>query len=350
MDLNALEEALRGKDLVQEKIDFYISYANKLKMKNVPVIFDLEHLRQLLQIKKEAFVKIYYGVEHQYHYTYIPKNKDYNRTAISYSHDNTDYFRKLSLPSIKLKYIQRWILDNILYNIPVHDTAYGFIPNKSTITNACEHIGKEFLFKTDIKDFFPSISSKRVYGLFRYIGYNKSVSLALTKFCTYQNELPQGAPTSPYISNLICRKLDHRINELCKKHKLKYSRYADDITVSGGRKLQAIVPLIKEIVKTEDFSLNTEKTRIVHNSYKQKVTGVIVNQKASVPKELYRDIRQAIYYMRKFGVSSHLEWTKLYGKSNVKAYYYGLVNYCNMIDPVKGKKLYKELNQINWNS
>jgi len=387
MDLNMFAQKLKALEFDEAVINEYLSYAQTLKCNGVPVIFELEHLRKLLHLSKEDFFQIYYSLNHQYHQVYIPKNKllytnnkflkgnigkKLNSTTSKYFFDNSmdpkkrykrynkllvqklnekkEIYRKLDLPSKKLKYIQRFILENILYKIDVHKAAHGFVPKRSTISNAETHVGKEFVVKLDLKDFFPSISAKRVYGLFRSIGYNKSVSYALTKLCTYRNYLPQGAPTSPYISNLITRKLDSRISILCEKNNLTYSRYADDITISGGKKVKSILSIIKDIIKTEGFILNNEKTKVLHNSYKQQVTGVIVNKKLSIPKDMYKKIRQELYYMGKFGVTSHLSRKKTLLKSNTKAYYYGIVHYCSMIDPVKSEKLYDLIEKIDWRS
>lgn len=335
MDLFSLENALREKMQNEDEIFSYIHYAENLNSKNVPVIFDIKHLRRLFQISKNDFRSIYYSLDYQYHEIKIPKN-------------NGNGDRTLSLPSKKLKKLQRWILDNILYKIAVHECAHGFVPDKSTITNAKQHIKKEFILKMDIKDFFPSISSRRVFGLFKSIGYNEQVSIALTKICTYNEFLPQGAPTSPYISNLICRKLDNRITLLCIKNSLVYSRYADDLTISGGKKLKKTPHFIKQILSDEGFTINTSKTKIIHNSFRQQVTGVIVNQKASIPKDIFRKVKQDIHYMKKYGVYNHLKHNGLETKSNVKAYYYGIANYFYMIDPDKGRWIYKELNNVLW--
>jgi retron-type reverse transcriptase len=382
LDLILLEQELKAMELDNDIINNYISYASNLKNNNVPVIFELEHLRKLLHISREEFYGIYYSIKYQYHTIYIPKSKIkyetnkgitrqskkyilskvyndnevrhkfkwYNKVITDLTNNKSSYYRKLDLPSKKLKYIQRYILDNILYRVDVHDAAHGFVPGKSTISNARVHVGNEFVAKLDMRDFFPTITAQRVYGLFRSFGYNKSISFTLTKVCTYNGSLPQGAPTSPYISNLICRKLDYRISTLCKKNNLNFSRYADDITISGGRKVKKVLPIIKDIIKNEGFSINDEKTKILHNSHKQKVTGVVVNQKVSIPKSFYRNLRQELYYMNKFGVSSHLLEKQTMFKSNTKAYYFGLVHYCYMIDPIKGEKLLQLLEKINWNS
>lgn len=337
MDLSILKQELMSRDLNSVDVEFIISYAQSLLDKDIPVIFDLEHLRRLLGLKRSDFKQVYYANSNQYHNIEIPKNNGLGT-------------RKLSLPSDKLKKVQRWILDYILYNFEVNEKATGFTLDKSIVTNANFHTNQKFVLKIDIKDFFPTITSNRVYGLFKSFGYNNSISLALTKLCTHENCLPQGAPTSPYISNLICRHLDIRLNGLAKKNNLNFSRYADDITFSGEFIPSNIVEMVQWILIEEGFWINELKTKLLNKSQRQKITGIIVNQKLSVPKEITKTLRQEIYYMKKFGVQSHLERKNLQTKTNVKEHYFGLVRFILMVDNEMGKKLSYELKKINWDS
>lgn len=337
MEISKLIENLRLNGVNEKDITETVEYSKMLQQNQLPVIFDLEHLRRLLGMKKKDFYKIYYSIHNQYEEKFIPKN-------------NNKGFRKLTIPSEHLKYIQRWILDNILSNLKVHEKAVGFSVGKSTVYNASYHVNKEYILKMDLKDFFPSISPKRVYGFFLSIGYNKNLSLILTDFCTYKNGLPQGAPTSPYLSNLICTKLDNRLDSLCKKRKLVYTRYADDISISGGKKTKTTSNYVQKIVEDEGFIINHQKTVIVYKNKRQSITGVVVNDKLSIPKGLYRKVRQEIYYMEKYGVTSHLTKIQMIRKSNVKQYYYGLANYFQMIDKVKGQKILNDLKRIDWNT
>lgn len=337
MDISKLVEKLELDGVNRKDIDEIVNYSMILQEKQLPVIFDLEHFRRLLNMKKKDFYKIYYSLTTQYKESSIPKN-------------NGKGFRRLTSPSENLKYIQRWILDTVLAELIIHDKAIGFSIGKSTVLNAKYHINQEFLLKMDLKDFFPSISKKRVYGFFRSIGYNENVALFFTDFCTHKNCLPQGAPTSPYISNLICLKLDYRLDSLCKKRNLTYTRYADDISISGGKKTKYIKKNVQEIIEDEGFFVNHEKTVIVYKNKRQKITGVVVNDKPSIPKEMYRKIRQDIYYIDKYGLTSHLKKVGLLHKSNVKQYYFGLANYFKMIDNDKGQKILNALKKIDWNT
>ncbi|HFI0508275.1 TPA: reverse transcriptase domain-containing protein, partial [Streptococcus suis] len=185
---------------MKEWTEFEIEeYRKQLIKKGVPVIFDLEHLRRLIGFEKNKFYKIFYKLEYQYREIKIPKRKK-------------GEFRVLSVPSRNLKMIQRWILDNILYAIPCSDNATGFVPLRSVSDNAVPHLGHKYIYKFDLRDFFPSITKSKVFFLFKDMGYTNELSNALALLCSFNNALPQGGPTSPYIANLLCKRLDLRIN------------------------------------------------------------------------------------------------------------------------------------------
>ncbi|MBD3922055.1 RNA-directed DNA polymerase [Paenibacillus sp. PR3] len=335
MDLDVLRSKLIERNVPNEEIESTLSYAHILQENGVPIIFDSQHLRRLLKLTDTDFKRLYYSKEMQYRTREIPKN-------------NGSGTRTLCIPSLDLKYVQRWILDNILYKVKINEHAIGFVKGKSTVSNAGYHMNQEYVLKMDIKNFFPTISNSRVFGLFKSLGYSSSVAMTLTNFCTYNNELPQGSPTSPYISNLVCRKLDRRLELLCRTRGLQYSRYADDITISGGRKIKKTISFVQRILEEEGFKNNENKMNLIYKSNRQQVTGVVVNEKLSVPKVIYKSLRQEIYYIRKYGLESHLDKKGLNRKSHVKEHYYGLANYMMMIDKDKGQQFINELNAIDW--
>lgn len=172
------------------------------------------------------------------------------------------------------------------------------------------------------------------------------MSFILSKLCTLSSILPQGAPTSPYISNIVCKKLDKRLESLCVKINADYSRYADDITISGSQKIRDYLNLIKKILKEEGFENNRKKERIIDNGNRKMVTGLIVNQKLSVPKKKKRYLRQQIYYCNKFGVTSHLQKTNQLEKSNYMEHLFGLAYFIKMVEREEGEKYLKELNNL----
>lgn len=214
--------------------------------------------------------------------------------------------RLLLAPKPRLKAIQRWILGEILEKIEPHPAAHGFRKGRSILTNASMHVEKNVVVCLDMADFFPTITKPRVCGLFEEIGYKPEVARTLALLCTTRDPrkrirtLPQGAPTSPAISNLITWKLDARLTGLAKQMGFTYSRYADDCAFSG--KLCLVSALLKTalpIFHEEGFKINQEKFRIHRKGSCQRITGLVVNKKVAVPRSERRKLR-AILHKAKF--------------------------------------------------
>jgi RNA-directed DNA polymerase len=334
MDIEALKVSMIEQGYEQEYINLCVEYANNLAEHNMPIIFDITHLCGLMGISSVDFYKIYSCIRFEYNTIQIPKR------------DGTK--RNLDVPCENLKFIQRWILDNILYNCNCSTHATGFIPNRSIIDNAQLHVAQECVIGLDMKDFFPTIHFGRVLGMFKTLGYNSYLSHLLANICTYEGVLPQGAPTSPYISNIICARLDYRLSKLCDNADAKFTRYADDITVSGNRGIERLLPIIKKIVEEEGFQLNQKKERVLYSYHSQRVTGITVNTKLSPPKSLLKYMRQCIFYINKYGLRSHLERTNNLEKANYKDHLYGIAYYIKMIDIKLGEKYLNDLNAIEW--
>jgi len=330
--LNELECKLEKEKLNDNEKKLCIEYAERLINNNLPVIFDKVHFSLLLGIDIENLNKFIFLDKSFYKTISIPKK--------------SGGFRNINSPSENLKIIQKWILTNILEKISISDKANGFIRKKSIVTNAIRHINKECIINLDVKNFFPTITYEDVFNIFYYYGYTKEMSFLLSKLCTLNSILPQGAPTSPYISNIVCKKLDKRLNSLCVKINADYSRYADDITISGSRKIRDYLDLIKKILKEEGFENNRKKERIIDNGNRKMVTGLIVNQKLSVPKKKKRYLRQQIYYCNKFGVTNHLEKINQLEKSNYMEHLFGLAYFIKMVEKEEGEKYLKELNDL----
>lgn len=206
--------------------------------------------------------------------------------------------RPISAPIGPLAFIQRRILRRVLDRVPLHDAAHGFRRGRSIVTNAGPHVGKEVVFSVDIKDFFPTITFPRVFGVFHSLGFQKTRAGLLARLCTLRGSLPQGAPTSPALANIVCRRLDNRLSCLAAKSGLAYTRYADDLTFSGRADAVSILPLVAKIVKEEGFTLNRDKTRIMRRNGCQEVTGLVVNDKVSIPRRWRRRLRAALHNQR----------------------------------------------------
>lgn len=208
--------------------------------------------------------------------------------------------RKICAPSYSLKMVQRWILENILYKIPLSGYSYGYIKGQKNPlrTNAERHKDNLYILKLDFKDFFPSIDHKKVFFLFYQLGYNCYIANVLANICTYEDKVPQGAVTSPYLANILCKQLDKRIYKYCCKRDIIYSRYADDLTFSSNNRdaLKSIFGMINKIVTSEGFALNIDKIKFLSPKTKKTVTGVTVNDGLiKAPSEMKRKVRAMIH-------------------------------------------------------
>jgi len=225
--------------------------------------------------------------------------------------------RRIDAPISALKIIQQK-LNQVLSAVytpksPVH----GFSQNKGIRTNAKAHVRQKFVLNVDLKDFFPSINFGRVRGLFMGKPYklNNAVATVLAQICCFNNQLPQGAPTSPIVSNMICGKLDDELQDLARIHKCVYTRYADDISISTHR---AVFPdafakyspdtekielgsKLEQTILSNGFSVNPKKTRLQDKSRRQQVTGLIVNRKVNVKRSFINQIRAMLHAWERFG-------------------------------------------------
>lgn len=251
----------------------------------VPVINSFEHLCEQLSITEQLLYYLTYKKEYCYFQKVIPKK------------DKTE--RILNVPNLSLKVVQKWILKEILEKIFVSEQAMAFVPHKNGLReNAERHKKNIFLLEMDITNFFGTITEQQVYTLFCNIGYNSKVAGILANLCTYDNYLPQGAVTSPYIANLVCYHMDARINGYCSRKDIVYTRYADDLTFSSDNRmlLNKIEKFIKYIVTDEGFTINDKKTRYLSNAVKKTVTGITINDDSiHVDKKFKRDLRAQIY-------------------------------------------------------
>jgi hypothetical protein len=266
--------------------------------------------------------------------------------------------RTITAPLPQLKELQRWALRNYFEKLPVHAAAHGFLPARSVLTNALVHANADCVVKLDVKDFFPTVTWKRVKGLLRKAGVAEQVATLLALLCTeaprqlveFRNQtlhvatgpraLPQGAPTSPAITNALCLRLDQRLSALASDLGFQYTRYADDLTFSfrktAERKRPALGILVektKDILKSEGFTLHAKKTQVLRRGAAQRVTGLTINDagpqvpKARVARDVVRRLRAAIHNRQK---------GKPYREGESHAHLQGLAAWVFMSDPKKG--------------
>lgn len=330
-----LQKAYEIGYISEEEKSLIEEYNQRLTENGVPIIYNLRHLRQLLGIRKSSQERLFGAKRFEsYRIFHIPKK--------------TGGVRTIEAPSDELKKIQLWIKENILDIFNPSQYAKGFKKGVSIYDNALPHVGKKLVINIDLKDFFPSIGYKEIYKIFRYIGYTDGVSKLLTKLCTnIQDVLPQGSPASPALSNLVSLKLDKRLSRLAKSIDADYTRYADDITFSGDDSISRYVDLIKRIINEEGYEINEGKFRLQYSFQRQEVTGLIVNKKVSVSESKIREIENAIYYCKKYGVINHMKHIGC-EKGFYREHLYGLAYFIKMINLNKGEKYLQELDKIDW--
>lgn len=279
--------------------------------------------------------------------------------------------RLISAPKPDLKRAQSWIARNITEHLPVHGAAHGFLAGRSTVSNAAVHAGARAIVKFDVRDFYPTVSYRRVKGLFRKAGYGEQVATVLALLCTEcpreqidingrphyvatgQRSLPQGAPTSPSITNALCVRLDARMTGLARKLGFRYTRYADDLTFSfhdngnsssrpgdrAGIPIARLRRAVTDLVAAEGFVIHPDKTRVMRSGGRQRVTGLIVNSApegapiARVPRKVIRELRAAIKNREdgKPGKGESIEQLR------------GMAAYVQMCDPAKGRAFMERL-------
>ncbi|HRQ06002.1 MAG TPA: retron St85 family RNA-directed DNA polymerase [Nitrosomonas halophila] len=201
--------------------------------------------------------------------------------------------RVISSPRTFLKIVQYWLLDYFLFGLPVHANCHAYRPQHSIVSNAMPHVNKPFVGNIDIENFFGSISQDMVQDHLRVHGIGAQLANAISRLLTLENALPQGAPTSPLISNSILYDFDAAMTERAASLGAAYTRYADDMTLSGDDR-KAIISLIDQataLLARKGLRLNSKKTRVASRGGQQKVTGVVVNEKLQPPRQLRRRIR-----------------------------------------------------------
>ena len=208
--------------------------------------------------------------------------------------------RVIAQPSRELKAIQGWILRNILNKLSSSDNCKGFEIGCSILDNAAPHVGANFILNVDLEDFFPSINAPKVYSIFSSIGYSKSVAAILTNLTVFDGRLPQGAPTSPKLANLICLRLDARIQGYAGPKGLIYTRYADDISISAQtiKKIMNARSILEQIISSEGLQINRKKTAIQGTMRRKEITGLVLSDsRVGIGRDAFRDIRAQIFYL-----------------------------------------------------
>jgi retron-type reverse transcriptase len=272
--------------------------------------------------------------------------------------------RTLSAPHRTLAAAQCWVLDNVLAHLPAEPAAHGFLPGRSIVTNAAAHSGRGIVVNCDLEGFFPNITLPRVRRVFERLGYSPAVATLLALLCTEcprqqvtyagtvyhvatgPRGLPQGACTSPALSNQVARRLDRRLQGLSKKLGLTYTRYADDLTFSGPAEFNAkvgyLLARVRHIARAEGFAVNEKKTRVLRQNTAQMVTGLVVNDTPGVRRSEVRRLRAILHRAKREGLDAQNRT----GRANFRAWLRGKIAYVGMSRPEVGATLRAALEML----
>jgi RNA-directed DNA polymerase len=285
-----------------------------------------------LGISKEEFQKI--DVPRNY-LSFRIKKSDGKRT------------RRIDAPMPGLKSMQKVILYRLLYYYRAHSIAHGFVKGRSPKTNAMMHLGKKYLLKFDIKDFFPTVTESWVIRCLGYLCGSNNQKLfdvpttedltAIAKILCLNGSLPQGAPSSPALTNLMCYTMDVELEKMQTKYACTVTRYADDITVSLDDKTQItnVINQVHHLMYKHGYKINRSKLKVCSQSTRQKITGIVVNTKLNTPKESWRNLRAAIHQASQT-IPSEKTMQQLRGK----------VEWLRSLNPIRGNQFLEKLGQI----
>lgn len=284
-------------------------------------------------------------------------------------------YRLIEDPKPLLKSIQRCLLHDVLDKVTPHDAAHAFRPGRSVATYAAPHVGQEAVLHMDLRNFFPSIGYRRIRSLFRWMGYPENTSQILAGLCTNrvpasvierhpaagdidhreqveriygEIHLPQGAPTSPALANLVAYRLDCRLSGLAQKLGLNYTRYADDLVFSGGRnfrrELSRFRIFVCAIAINEGFDIRHRKTRVMTKGTRQKVAGVMLNKRLNTPRDEFDNLRAMLFNCIQHGPASQNHDNRAHYKEHLQ----GRIAYISMLNLARGEKLTRLFEQIAW--
>jgi RNA-directed DNA polymerase len=284
--------------------------------------------------------------------------------------------RVLEAPKPRLKTLQRRVHDDILVWIPPHDAAHGFVAGRSARTHAALHAGREIVLRLDLEDCFASVLAGRVFGIFRTAGYPESVAHALTGLCTNTlpqdtwaaiprpdaapaiaahhrlgrhlatPHLPQGAPSSPALANLSAYRLDRRLAGLAASLGARYSRYADDLVLSGDGRLRArgVRTLVAEIAAEEGFRVNVAKTNLMTRAGRQRVAGIVVNEHPNLARPEYDRLKSILHDAERHGATAANRRRHPAFPDHVR----GRIAWLESLQPERGARLRDRFARITW--
>lgn len=305
----AAERALRQAAVVEEN--------------GLPAIVTLGHLAHLTDVSYGSLRRVVERRGYWYTPCHVPGKEDRGP-------------RKLLAPEPDLMVVQRWLLHEVLDQLPVHSAAFAYVRGQSVADCARRHLGARWLIKIDIRDFFGSVGERRVYKIFRREGYQPLPAFELSRLCTWDDQrdkvdparkdryskiaayqggfggfLPQGAPTSGALANLVVRPMDERLSRIASQHHVVYTRYSDDMVFSSGAPFSrsaavALLRKLNHVVQGHGFTVNLRKTRIVPPGARKSVLGLLVDGDSLRLSPAFKSrVLGHLYGIQKFGLRAH---------------------------------------------
>ena len=250
--------------------------------------------------------------------------------------------RWIEAPIHPLKTIQHELLHTLFYQFPVHTCAHGFVPYRSIITHAQNHVQQKWVFTLDLQDFFPSTHRGLVEScLFPLLTprFTPQQQQMIIDLCLLKNRLPQGAATSPYLSNLVFKSFDHTLSQWAQQYHLNYSRYADDLSFSGSYVPQDFYKQISKLV--QPYKINAKKTRVYSRGTRQQVTGLVVNERVNLPRSQRRVLRAIAHQLQTKGLTSVLQ-NNVWTQDELS----GHIAWLAQVDPHAYQKLFQSLTNL----
>lgn len=273
--------------------------------------------------------------------------------------------RLLEIPKPRLREIQRKILRRILDQVPAHDAAHGFVRGRSPLTFAAPHAQSEIVIGVDLMQFFPSITGNRVHAVFAALGYPPAVAGVLTGLCTVATpadtlrglpyaqasqlrtaHLPQGAPTSPALANLVARTFDIRSSALAQANWLAYTRYADDLAFSGIEiaDVGTLLWTIKQIAQDEGFDVHPRKIKVMRPHRRQHLTGLVINDQPSYPRDDYDRLRALLHN----AANTSAQEQNRAGVEHFRAHIYGRIAHIGETSTTRRRTLLRLADRVDW--
>ncbi|PPF88503.1 hypothetical protein C5B96_02615, partial [Subtercola sp. Z020] len=283
--------------------------------------------------------------------------------------------RLLEVPSARMRSAQRTLLHDVFALLPLNDAAHGFVPGRSAVTAARLHTGAAVVVTLDLTTFFATVTAGRIFGALRQAGAGERVALALTGIATNRvpprvitamppggdpderaalrralaaAHLPQGGPSSPALANLALRRLDSRLAGYAGAAGARYTRYADDLTFSGGtdlrRRADAFVVAVRRIVEEENHTVNLRKTRVRPAATSQRVTGIVVNEHTALPRAEFDRLKAILHNCAERGPASE----NRAGHDDFRAHLLGRLTWARSLNPAKAERLQREFDRIAW--